>query len=189
VQVLRKGYGIAHSLPDDTVIMPGDILWSDYGVTYLMLNTDQQEVAYVLRHGETDAPQGLKDALKNGNRVQDILRENIKVGRTGDEAYFATAEQCRKEGLGFRIYTHPINYHGHGAGPSIGNYNIAVMEVTPHGKRVIHDNTVFSMELFCESPVPEWDGDNFRVQLEQEVMIHNGEVTFVDGRQTEFHLI
>ena len=38
------------------VIMPGDVLHVDFGITYLGLNTDTQEHAYVLRKGETEIP-------------------------------------------------------------------------------------------------------------------------------------
>jgi len=47
----------------DTVIMPGDMLHTDFGISYLSLKTDVQRLAYVLRPGETDAPSGLRDGL------------------------------------------------------------------------------------------------------------------------------
>jgi len=55
--------------PDDTVIERGDLLHMDIGFTYMGLNTDWQKMAYVLREGETDVPQGFKDALAKANKV------------------------------------------------------------------------------------------------------------------------
>src|SRR5262249_14295599 len=54
-------------------IQPGDVVHLDFGITYLRLNTDTQELAYALRPGETDVPAGLKAALATGNRLQDLL--------------------------------------------------------------------------------------------------------------------
>jgi Xaa-Pro aminopeptidase len=58
------------------VIQPGDLVHCDFGITYLGLNTDCQELAYVLRREETKAPKELEDALADGNRVQDLSFQN-----------------------------------------------------------------------------------------------------------------
>jgi len=165
------------------------VLWSDFGLEYLGLHTDQQEIAYVLRPGETDAPEGLKNALKIGNHVQDAVYEEIALGRTGNEVLMSVFDRMNKEGIRCSIYCHPIGYHGHGAGPCIGSYEI--LKPRPGaGDRIIYDNTVHSMELYAWADnIPEWNGEGFRVMLEQEIKIQDGKVSYVDGRQTELHLI
>ncbi|HJM10408.1 MAG TPA: Xaa-Pro aminopeptidase, partial [Candidatus Marinimicrobia bacterium] len=90
------------------VIMPGDVLHVDFGITYLGLNTDTQEHAYVLRKGETEIPGYLKKALAQGNRLQDILTNSFKVGRTGNQVLKRSLDQAKKEGIKPMIYTHPI---------------------------------------------------------------------------------
>ena len=102
------------------VIERGDVLHCDFGLVALGLATDTQHMAYVLREGETDAPAGLQQALANSNRFQDILLEETKVGRTGNEILASVLEKMRAEGLNGTMYTHPIGEHGHGAGPLIG---------------------------------------------------------------------
>ena len=67
------------------LIQPGDLLWCDVGFQALGLCTDQQQHAYVLKEGETDAPAGLKAALAVGNRLQDILTASFALDRTGNE--------------------------------------------------------------------------------------------------------
>ena len=57
VDVQRKGV-TAETLGADPVIEPGDVLHCDVGITVARLNTDTQHLAYVLRPGETDAPEG-----------------------------------------------------------------------------------------------------------------------------------
>ena len=49
--------------PEKNVIMPGDLVHCDFGITYLRLNTDQQQIAYMLRPGETEVPNYLKAAF------------------------------------------------------------------------------------------------------------------------------
>ena len=189
IQINRPGAAYYNAMSDETVIMPGDVLWSDFGLEYLGLHTDQQEIAYVLRPGETDAPEGLKNALKVGNHVQDAVYEEIALGRTGNEVLMSVFDRMNKEGIRCSIYCHPIGYHGHGAGPCIGSYEI--LKPRPGaGDRIIYDNTVHSMELYAWADnIPEWNGEGFRVMLEQEIKIQDGKVSYVDGRQTELHLI
>ncbi|MGH9392058.1 MAG: M24 family metallopeptidase, partial [Vicinamibacteria bacterium] len=113
------GEGFA-SRPEEQTILPGDLLHVDFGITYLRLNTDTQMHAYVLRPGEKDAPAGLREALSTGNRLQDILTSQFASGRTGNEILKAALEQAKREGIRPSIYTHPIGFHGHAAGPTIG---------------------------------------------------------------------
>jgi hypothetical protein len=95
----------------------------DFGITYLRLNTDQQQHAYVLKKGETDAPAYLKTALANGNRLQDIFINNFKLGRTGNEVLSMSRQQAIAEGIKPSIYTHPIGFHGHAAGTTLGMWD------------------------------------------------------------------
>ena len=117
VTIQRQGQ---QHLPDSTPIMPGDLLHCDFGLHYLGLATDTQQNAYVLRSGETEAPAGLQAALATGNRLQDILAQHMIPGRTGNAILQGALAQAAAEGIKASIYTHPIGYHGHGAGPTIG---------------------------------------------------------------------
>ena len=66
------------------VILPGDLIHCDFGISYLNLNTDCQELAYVLKPREIKAPSFLENALAQGNLVQDYLTNNFKTGSTGN---------------------------------------------------------------------------------------------------------
>lgn len=102
----------------------GDMLHVDFGVTAMGLNTDTQHLAYVLHPGETekDIPQGLLNGLKKGNRMQDIVRNNMKVGSTGNEILKVCQKQMDDEGIEGRIYSHPIGDWGHSAGTLVGSW-------------------------------------------------------------------
>src|SRR5207244_12877372 len=104
------------------VIERGDHLHTDFGIYAMGLATDTQHVGYVLRPGESDAPEGLKRALLNSNRLQDLLLERMKPGRTGNEVLVDTLRAMKAAGINGSVYTHPIGDHGHGAGPLIGRW-------------------------------------------------------------------
>ena len=67
------------------IIYPGDHVHIDFGISYLNLQTDTQQNAYILRPGENEAPEHLQRALAEGNALQDILTSNFKLGRSGNE--------------------------------------------------------------------------------------------------------
>lgn len=171
----------------DTVIEPGDLLWTDFGITYLRLNTDTQHLAYVLRDGETSAPQGLIDGLAASNRVQDILREHMQAGLSGNEILARTRAQAIEEGINPSIYSHPIGLHGHGAGTAIGFWDN--QNGDPRGEYRLYANTAWSIELTTFGGVPEWDGQVVDFRTEEDAFFDGEHVRFLDGRQTELILI
>ena len=81
------------------IIQPGDLVHCDFGISYLSLNTDCQELAYVLKPGEKQAPDFLVDALAQGNRVQDIFTNNFKAGVSGNVILKKSLEAGLAEGL------------------------------------------------------------------------------------------
>lgn len=172
----------------ETVIRPGDVVRCDVGISYLGLHTDVQQNAYILKPGEEDAPEGLKVALKNCNRLQDILAEEFVLGRTGNEILKAALDRANQEGLEATIYSHPIGTHDHGAGPTIGLWD-QQDKVEGVGDYPLYDDTCYAMELNVVTPVPEWNNQRVKIALEQEIVFTGEEVTFIGGRQTKFHLI
>jgi hypothetical protein len=172
----------------DAVIRPGDLLRCDCGMRYCGLHTDVQQNAYVLKPGEYDAPAGLKAALATANRLQDILAGEFVAGRTGNEILARARAKAIREGIKPCIYAHPIGFHDHGAGPSIGLWD-QQDGVPGRGDFPLHDSTCYAMELNVRCSVPEWDGQEITVGLEEEIGFFDGQVRFFGGRQTAFHLI
>jgi Xaa-Pro aminopeptidase len=185
VGVQRQGQ--AGVLEGDTVIQKGDMLWTDFGVTYLRLNTDTQHLAYVLKDGETDAPAGLKAGLKAANAVQDALLSSYKVGLTGNEVLAAARAKAIAAGLKPSIYTHPLGYHGHAAGPAIGFWDN--QNGDERGSFRVHPNTTWSIELSAFAPVPEWGGQEVQFRAEENAFFDGKTVRFLDGRETALTLI
>ena len=175
--------------PESNVIQRGDVLDCDFGIVALGLATDTQHMAYVLREGETNAPKGLQRALANSNKLQDILLEEMRVGRAGNEVLTAVLARMRSAGLNGTMYTHPIGDHGHGAGPLIGLWD-RQDGVPGRGDVPVLANMWFSTELQVTTPIPEWGGQPVRMAQEEEAEVtSSGEVRWVLRRQTELHLI
>jgi Xaa-Pro aminopeptidase len=179
--------GVKGMLEGAEVIQPGDLLWTDFGITYLRLNTDTQHLAYVLKPGESAAPAGLRQGLANSNRVQDMLTRHFAVGLSGNEVLARARADAVAAGLEPSIYTHPIGLHGHGAGPSIGFWDN--QNPDPRGDRAVNANTAWSIELTSYAAVPEWGGQRVDFRTEENAFFDGTSVRYIDGRQTEFRLI
>jgi len=173
--------------PATTLIQPGDLLHVDFGITYLGLNTDTQQNAYLLRPGETALPPYLVAAHQQGLRLMDILTAQFKTGRTGNEMLATALGQARKEGLKPSIYSHPIGYHGHGAGPSIGMWD--QQDGVPfNGDYPLYPNTAYAIELNNAIFIPEWNKE-IRIMLEEDAYFDGKNCAYIDGRQTALYVI
>lgn len=171
----------------DKVILPGDLLHCDFGITYLRLNTDCQQHAYVLKPGENSPPEFLQQALKKGNRLQDILTSNFKTGSSGNEILAASLHQAKSEGLRPAIYSHPLGTYGHSSGPTIGMWD-SQDGVPGPGDYPLFPRTVYAIELNTTVNIPEW-GKDIRIMLEESGYWDEEGFRYVNGRQTEFLLI
>jgi len=171
------------------VIERGDVLHVDFGITAMRLNTDTQHMGYVLREGEHDAPPGIKQALANANKLQDLLIERMKPGRSGNEVLADTLAAMKTASINGSIYTHPIGDHGHGAGPLIGLWD-RQQGVPGRGDVLLLPGTWFSIELSATTQVPEWGGKELWVGAEEDAVLdESGKVSWVLKRQTEYHLV
>lgn len=178
---------ITSKRPQPLVILPGDLLHVDFGITYLRLKTDTQQHAYILRAGETDAPEYLRNAFAKGNALQDFLTNNFKEGKTGNQILADARKQAQDAGITPSIYTHPIGFHGHASGTTIGMWDM--QNGVPHtGDYPMHLNTAYSIELNCSVPVAEWKKD-VRIQLEEDGYFDSNGFRYIDGRQRELILI
>jgi Xaa-Pro aminopeptidase len=174
---------------NDRIIRRGDLLHCDVGVIYLRYHTDHQEWAYVLRRGEDDVPETFKKIMAEGNRLQDIFCREFKLGMTGNQLLKTILESARAEGIqNPRIYSHSVGYYLHEPGPLIG---LPEEQVNTGGRgevKLVHNST-FTAELSVTYPVPEWNGQELRMGLEQIVVFTEKGTQFLDGRQTKFHII
>jgi len=173
---------------DDKIIRLGDVLHCDVGIKYMRWNSDHQEMAYVLRPGETDAPETFKKLMAEANRLQDVYCGEFKTGLTGNELLGRILTKAREMGIpGPRVYSHSLGLFLHEPGPLIG---LPWEQVNNAGRGDVKlvPMSVFVVELSVTGPVPEW-GVDFRVPLEQDILFDGERTHFLAGRQTAFHLI
>ncbi len=184
VDVQRKG---VKGRMSGAVIEKGDLLHTDMGLTYLNLNTDSQRLGYILKDGETEIPAGILEGFKRGNHFQDIVREHYIKGRTGNEIFAAAMEQAKAEGLRPMLYTHPIGFYGHAAGPSLGMYDNQGF-VPGHGELKLNDNTCYALELNVTEYVPEWEQD-VCFMMEETISFTGGKTYFNDEYRDQIILV
>jgi hypothetical protein len=188
IDVQRKGV-TGDALGDDPVIQRGDLLHCDVGITVARLNTDTQHDAYVLRPGETDAPAGLRRALANANALQDIVMDEIRPGRSGNEILASSLARMRAKGIDGTVYTHPIGMNGHGAGPLIGLWDYQG-GVLGRGDAKVIPNMWFSIELQATTPAAEWGGQPVRMAQEEDMVVgSDGQARWALKRQERLFLV
>ena len=169
------------ALSNDHVIQRGDFLAIDWGVGYLNFYTDIKRHAYVLKDGETHLPESIQRAFDNGRKVRDILKANIKAGRTAGDTYELLNERINAAGftvmetfnqptddadiIDVIIGCHSVGNLGHGIGPSIAWFNPERMKYT------IQPTNLFSIELFAYTAIPEWGGKKLRIPLEDDAIV------------------
>jgi hypothetical protein len=188
VDVQRKG-AAATQLGEDPVIERGDVLHCDVGISVARLNTDTQHMAYVLQPGETDAPEGLRRALASSNTLQDIVMDELRPGRSGNQILAAARARMKEKGVDGTIYSHPIGLHGHGAGPLIGLWDYQD-GVAGRGDAPVIASMWWSIELQATTPVAEWGGQPVRMAQEEDAIIDAaGRVRWALRRQDKLFVV
>ena len=177
-----------HPAPNDLIFQRGDIIHLDCGFDYIGFASDWQKVAYILREGEDDVPEGLKAALGNANIVHEAFASEPRPGMTGWEATLAIA--ARLEGVDFlpSLYSHPIGYHGHALGPNI---NARDMDLSSPPERDSHlrNGAYRSIEFSATSAVPEYGGGTVRIPMEDDGYLTPDGYEYFRPYQTEWYVI
>ena len=173
--------------PSENIIQRGDLLHCDFGITYLRLNSDCQQMAYILNDNEKDVPYYLKEAFKDANQLQDILTSNFLHGNSGNEILLNSLKEAKKNGLRPSIYTHPLGSYGHSSGPTIGMWD-SQGGVVGTGDYPLNYNTVYAIELNNTSYINEW-GRDIRIMLEEAGFYGVDGHRYVNGRQTQIKIV
>ena len=187
-QGMKDGFsrGFLAVADEAIVIQRGDLLHVDFGVTSLGLSTDWQKMAYVLRDGEKDVPEGLKRALANTQALQDaMMLRASRPGRSSADVYDATMAEMKEKGIEAKVYSHPLGAQGHGLGASI-DFRAASRKDAP---RLLRKGSYLAVELNTVTPVPEWDGQRVAVMQEDPAYLTDEGWKFFVPRQDAFYLI
>lgn len=194
IRVQRKGLennssrGFLAVAAEKVVIERGDVLHIDFGITHMGLNTDWQKMAYVLRPGETAAPEGLRKALANTVALQNSLIEHSRPGKTAGDVYNETVADMVRKGIEAKIYSHPLGNQGHGLGASIDFRSAQRAETMSIAKR-LRKGSYIAVELNTLTAVPEWNGQKVFVMQEDPAYLTDEGWKFFVPRQEAFYLI
>jgi len=173
--------------PSENIIQKGDLLHCDFGITYLRLNSDCQQMAYVLDDDQKEVPIFLTKAFEDANLLQDILTSNFILGHSGNQILLNSLSDAKKKGLRPSIYTHPLGSYGHSSGPTIGMWD-AQEGVEGAGEYPLYNNTVYAIELNNTSYIKEW-GRDIRIMLEEAGFYGEDGFSYVNGRQTKIKIV
>ena len=172
------------------VIERGDVVHVDFGLTYMGLDTDWQKMAYVLREGETDVPEGLKRAMANTNALQDaVMRRHSKPGKLAGDVYLDTMAEMGERKIEAMIYSHPVGAQGHGLGASIDFRSSQRQDIAQQARRRLRGGSYISIELNTATAVPEWDGQKVFVMMEDVAWLDEDGWRFFRPRQENWYLI
>jgi Xaa-Pro aminopeptidase len=170
---------------ESTVIQPGDVVHLDFGISYMGLHSDWQKMAYVLRPGEYVAPAGLVRAMANTNALQDaVMTLCSRPGKLNTEVFDCAMAEMKRRGIAASIYSHPIGNQGHGLGAGISFGSGDGREGKP-----LRLGSYISIELNTATPVPEWNGHQVYVMMEDDAHLTLDGWKFFQPRQTEWYLI
>lgn len=169
------------------VILPGDLVHIDFGISYLQCETDMQYLCYVLKDGESQAPQGLRDGFATCRRHQQIYMDTVRPGVSGNQLWREINEKSAAAGLKSMVYSHPIGFHVHGVGGSIGRFGR--QPDIPHGTYLLENNMCFAMEQNVRVRIPEWKNQEIFIFREEDVALLEGKIHVIGELQPELFTI
>ncbi len=195
------------------VLQRGDFLQFDNGVRYLdYFSTDYKRNAYILRKGETSIPQSLQHGFDRSLAARDIIRENVKVGRTAGETLKAIVSALEDAGYiytpyvdsgpedhemvlkalantdktGISIDLHSQGHHGGSlvtVGPSIAPFR------SDRDHLIIPENHLFSFEFITNTNIPERPSYPLRINIEGNHIVSSRGVEFLHPPNEKILLI
>jgi Xaa-Pro aminopeptidase len=185
---VNSGPDRGHSHATDKVIMPGDVIQTDFGIkVYGIWVTDIQRFAYVLKEDEEKAPQNIQkywDVAKRGHR---IVFENMKPGISGYELDKKQREWMKNNGsLPVPWSTgHPVGYVAHDVGPSLGGGQEGI---TPSetAQKPLRKGMVFAYDGFYAWEI---EGGEKTISVEEMVVVTDKGAEYLTEPQEELILI
>jgi len=172
---------------EETVIRPGDLVHTDFGLVYLGLSTDFQKTAYVLKPGETEAPKGYQKALEKALKVQDAVIQTAQVGLIAYRVWAEAETLFKSWGIQGSIYSHSIGVGGHGIGAWLNaHWPDRYSERTAYPLRL---HSVIAIESSGTSEIPEWGNKKFSMGTEEDAVLTEKGYRYVIPRQEKLYLI
>lgn len=163
----------------ERVIQRGDLLSVDWGLNRNHFSTDMKRYAYVLRERELEAPAGILKAFEEAIKVREIIRKNVRSGRTGREQFDELKQIIREAGYVYTEVERPsevpgieVNVGMHGMGNIAHDVAAGLAEFSPElTEYEIRPNAFLALEFRVFTPSEEWGGKKIPVSIEENVLI------------------
>lgn len=198
---------------EDYVIQRGDFLTFDVGVRYLdYFATDYKRNAYILREGETEVPESIQHAFDRALAAHDIIRANVRAGRTAGETLETLVTALKEAGYiytpfidigtldyemvqealigtaksGFSIDLHSLGNNGGSlvtVGPSVAPFR------SDRDDLVIAENHFFAFEYMVHTNLPERPGFPVSINIEGNHIVTSLGVEYLHPPNTGIILI
>ena len=181
----------------DRPIQSGDVLQIDWGIGRNNFFTDMKRFAYVLREGETEVPVGIQKAFEESRKIRELVKKNVKSGKTGREqldnlkrlvakAGYIYTERERPssvKGIEVNIGMHAAGNLGHDVGGSL--FEIFPLRTTYE----IRPNSLIAFEFIVFTPAAEWGGNKVPVCVEENALITERGIEWVHPPQNRVLVI
>lgn len=168
---VMAGAARGHSEASDAIILPGSVVRIDAGADEHGYKTDIQRLAYVLRPGETAAPEEVAKAFATVKAANRAAAAALKPGATGTQV--DTAGRSAITEAGYEEFPHatghPIGFYTHDLGPML-----APAWPDRYGKLgsyTIEKDQTFAIEPALETELPWMMGGKVGFGLEEDYVV------------------
>ena len=176
-----------HADPSERVIQRGDLVRIDFGITLRGYSTDLQRTAYVLRQGETEAPQEIRRMWRTARLALDRQIAAMKPGVTGSDIDAIARKTMVDAGFEGPPHGtgHAIGFSVHDVGPLLGpdwpeRYGTTVFLEMEQGQTFAVEPIVYAEYA---------DVGEIHIGLEEDVVITRSGADLLHERQSQLILI
>ncbi|TFV93445.1 aminopeptidase P family protein [Algoriphagus kandeliae] len=185
---VNSGPDRGHSHATDKVIMPGDVIQIDFGVKlYDIWVSDIQRFAYVLKEGETQAPDDIQQYWEHGKAGSRAALAAMKPGVKGVDVDRAQRVLMEAAGSEYVMWStgHPVGYVAHDVGPNLGGSQAP--SIRPAAQKELKQGMVFAFDGFHAWKRP--DGTTKTISVEEMAVVTENGAEYLIEPQEELILV
>lgn len=185
---VNSGPDRGHSHATNKVIQSGDVIQIDFGIkVHDRWVSDIQRFAYVLRTGETEAPDSVQYYWESGKAGNRAALAAMKPGVKGVDVDRAQRVLMEKAGSDYVMWStgHPVGYVAHDVGPNLGGSQAS--HVRPASQKELKAGMTFAFDGFHAWKLP--DGNTKTISVEEMAVVTENGAEYLIEPQEELILI